>query len=338
MAWFRLLAPKLQEVKLVSGDLAVSIGGSPRAMVKDERGVWSLTVGPIAPGIYDYTFEVDGLRITDPSSPDVFGNRRGSRGYVEVPGAEGAPRQDEWRDFPHGVVSMHWYVSPAAGGGRRRVHVYTPPDYGTDPSRRYPVLYLLHGAGDNDSHWVLLGRANVIADNLVAYGEAEPMIIVMPHGHIDVPAVEGEDRTARRRRTTVAFEKDLLETVIPLIETTYRVRRGREHRAMVGLSMGGGQSLHVGLRNVDKFAWVGAFSAAVGEMDETLSALATDESGLRLLWIAIGSDDSLMDRNRSFIASLKEHGIRHEYRETEGAHQWAVWRLYLGEFMPRLFR
>ena len=341
MVTFRLDAPKVREVKLVCVDLAASIGESPKAMVKGDGGVWSLTVGPIPPGIYDYTFQVDGLRITDPSSHDISGNRRGSRGYFEVPGPEGAPRQDQWRNVPHGAVSMHWYVSPAAGDERRRVHVYTPPGYGGGRVTEYPVMYLLHGAGNNDSQWVFLGRANVIADNLIAYGKAKPMIIVMPYGHFDLPGGEAEDRTARRDRETRAFAKDLVETIIPLIETTYRVKRGPKHRAIVGLSMGGNHSLHVGLRNTDKFAWIGAFSAGTRDMDAALSKLADDErtgGSLELLWIAVGKNDFLLEQNRSFVASLKGHGLRYEYRETDGAHRWPVWRRYLGEFMPRLFR
>ena len=228
---FRLRAPKAEKISVV----CEAIGTQP--MQKDEQGVWSLTVGPVEPGIYDASFDVDGLRITDPASPNVFGNRQGSRGYVEVPGPAGHPRRDEWRDVPHGTVTIHWYTSGVTGA-RRRVHVYTPPGYRPEAATRYPVLYLLHGSGDNDSHWTLLGRANVIADNLLADGRSVPMLIVMPDGH-----VAERDRERERSRGRELFEKDLLESVVPLVESNYRVQADPQHRGIVGLSMGGGQSV-----------------------------------------------------------------------------------------------
>jgi enterochelin esterase family protein len=278
---------------------------------------------------------VDGLTITDPNSTHVFGNRQGSRGYVEVPGEKGNPRKDEWRDVPHGSVTAEWYQS-AATGSRRRVHIYTPPGYAKDTARKYPVVYLLHGSGDNDSHWSLLGQANVIADNLIADGKAVPMVIVMPDGHVAAPG------TGRgQQQTRQAFEKDLLESVIPLVESNYRADTDPLHRAIVGLSMGGGQSLSVGLGHPDKFAWVGAFSAAAPGPDVLAALKAAPEKTnqqLRLLWIGIGKDDFLLARNRTFDAALKDAKINHDYQETAGGHRWGVWRLYLGEFLPKLFR
>ena len=201
---FRLRAPKAEKVSVI----CEAVGTQP--MTKDADGVWSVTVGPVPPGIYDCQFDVDGLRITDPASPNVFGNRQGSRGYVEVPGPAGHPRPDEWRDVPHGTVTIHWYTSKATGA-RRRVHVYAPPGYAQETAKRYPVLYLLHGSGDNDSHWTQLGRANVIADNLLADGRAVPMLIVMPDGHVADRSRERE--AGGRNRGRELFEKDLLESV-----------------------------------------------------------------------------------------------------------------------------
>lgn len=338
---FRLRAPKSQDVKVSSGELRAALGGGSKAMVKDEGGIWSLTVGPLEPGIYDYAFEVDGLRVVDPASDHVFGNRRGARGYLEVPGPRGKPRHDEWRDVPHGTVTAHWYVSAAADGARRRVHVYVPPGYGKDKDRRLPALYLLHGSGDNDSHWSLLGQANVIADNLIADGKAAPMLIVMPDGHVPVADRAGEDAEARRKRAGGAFERDLLDHVIPLVESEYRVDGARAARAITGLSMGGGQSLGVGLRNVDRFAWVGGFSSSTRGWDKGIPGMADAarvNADVRLLWIAIGKEDFLLDPNRAFEKWLKEAGIRHTYQETEGAHSWGVWRRTLAEFLPLLFK
>ena len=330
---FRLRAPKAEKVSMI----CEAVGTQP--MAKDAGGVWSATVGPVPPGIYDCQFDVDGLRITDPASPNVFGNRQGSRGYVEVPGPPGHPRHDEWRDVPHGTVTIHWYTSKATGA-RRRVHVYAPPGYAQETSKRFPVLYLLHGSGDNDSHWTLLGRANVIADNLIADGRAVPMLIVMPDGHV-ADRSRGREEGGRNRGRG-PFEKDLLENVLPLIEANYRVLADPQHRGIVGLSMGGGQSIGVGLGHLDQFAWVGAFSAAVSGNDPVLAALRSDPGAanqkLKLLWIAIGKDDFLLARNRDFVKALDELKIRHTSQETEGTHAWGVWRGYLAEFLPLLFR
>jgi len=337
---FRLAAPKAEKVTVNSGEMQPVLKVTSTVMTKGDDGIWTVTVGPLPPGIYDYTFNVDGLTITDPSSPTVFGNRQGSRGIVEVPGPKGKPRYDEWRDVPHGTVTIHWYDSKASGS-RRRVHVYTPPGYGKDPVKKYPVLYLLHGSGDNDSHWMHIGRANVVADNLIADGKALPMVIVMPDGHVvERPAGPVDEKTRLEIRR--AFEKDLLESVVPLVESSYRVRTDAASRAIAGLSMGSAQSLTVGLGHPDKFAWIGAFSGAIGREDPVLSGLKADPAKanerFKLLWLAIGKEDGGLKNKQALSAALKEMGVKHEYHETDGAHRWSVWRLYLAEFLPRLFR
>jgi enterochelin esterase-like enzyme len=267
---FRLRAPKAEKVSVICEAVGT------QTMAKDASGVWSVTVGPVPPGIYDASFDVDGLRITDPASPNVFGNRQGSRGYVEVPGPPGHPRQDEWRDVAHGTVTTHWYTSKGTGA-RRRVYVYAPPGYPQDATKRYPVLYLLHGAGDNDSHWTLLGRANVIADNLIADGRAVPMLIVMPDGHVADRNRERE--SGNRNRGRELFEKDLLESALPLVESNYRVLADPHHRGIVGLSMGGGQSIGVGLGHPDQFAWVGATCRSQSGQPEAETALDRHRQG-----------------------------------------------------------
>jgi enterochelin esterase family protein len=336
---FRLAAPKAEKVTLISSEMTPVLKSSSTALAKID-GHWEVTLGPLPPAIYDYSFNVDGVSLTDPSSPDVFGNRRGSRGFVEVPGPKGHPRPYEWRDVPHGTVTIHWYDSKASGT-RRRVHVYAPPGYGKELGRKYPVLYLLHGSGDNDSHWMHIGRANVISDNLLADGKMTPMLIVMPDGHVrERPAGDVDDKT--RLTIREAFEKDLLDHVIPLVESSYAVRTDAAGRAIAGLSMGSAQSLFVGLGHTDRFAWIGGFSGAIRREDPVVAALRSDvaknNERLKLLWIGIGKEDVGLKANRDLDAALTDLGIRHEYRETEGAHRWSVWRAYLNDFLPRLFR
>ena len=338
---FRLNAPQAQAVKLVGGETKLFLKDQGNELTKGADGVWSLTVGPVAPAIYDYAFNVDGLQITDPSSTNVFGNRQGSRGFLEVPGPKGQPRHDEWRDVPHGSVNMHWY--PQAGGdARRRFHVYTPAGYHAAADRKYPVLYLLHGSGDNDSHWMLIGRANIIADNLIADGKAAPMIIVMPDGHPPIPAGESEDRDVLRARATVAFEKDLLQAIIPLVESTYRTQASDAQRAIAGLSMGGNQALTVGLNHIDKFDYVAGFSSGLRNPEQTLGSLLAEPAAanqqLKLLWIGCGEQDGLVEANQRFHTLLAEKQIQHVWKLTEGGHSWSVWRRYLNEFLPLLFR
>lgn len=203
------------------------------------------------------------------------------------------------------------------------------------------MLYLLHGSGDNDSHWMHIGRANVIADNLIAEGKAVPLVIAMPDGHVrERPAGAVDDKTRLELRR--AFEEDLLRHVVPLVESSYRVRPDPGGRAVAGLSMGSAQALGVGLAHPDQFAWVGAFSGAIGRDDPALAGLraapAKANERFKLLWLAIGKDDAGLKRKQELAAALKDMGVRHEYRETDGAHRWSVWRQYLGEFLPRLFR
>jgi enterochelin esterase family protein len=322
---FRLMAPKAEKVTLICESLR------PQPLAKDDSGVWSLTVGPVPPGIYEYQFEVDGVKIADPANPNVFGNRQGPREFVEVPGPAGHPRQDEWRDVPHGTVTIHWYTSKATGA-RRRVHVYTPPGYQQETGKHYPVLYLLHGSGDNDSHWMLLGRANVIADNLIADGRAVPMIIVMPDGHVAARDREAGGRTPGRS----AFEKDLLESVLPLVEANYRVLADAQHRGISGLSMGAGQAMQIGFGNLDKFAYIGAFSG--GGRGRTVAKM--DEPKPLLVWMGAGSGElGRMGSGKTVVEAMNKAGIKAVWFEAPGtAHEWETWRKCLYDFAPRLFQ
>ena len=353
---FRVYAPKAGAVSLRSGEIAHATRGPGTVISHDANGVWNFEAKPfvrgddgvwtlkvdLAPGLYDYMFDVDGLVVVDPENPRVVGNTRGARGLVEVPGPAGKPRHDEWRDVPHGTVATHWYDSKVTGT-RRRMHVYLPPGYDAASARRYPVLYLLHGNSGHDGQWVQIGRANVVADNLIADGKSVPMIIAMPDGHPERNP-DGAASPERQANKTVLFADDLMKEVVPLVERTYRVTADADHRAITGLSMGGGQSLTAGLRHPDTFAWIGGFSASLGAalplVPAAGAAADTFNARARLFWVHIGRDDyvPLLKINREFAEKLKAAGVRHEYVETQGMHMWSVWRQYLADFMPRLFQ
>jgi enterochelin esterase-like enzyme len=335
---FGVYSPRAREVLLRSGDIERVLPGVAKAFTRADNGVWSLTVGPVPPGLYEYAYDVDGMPVADPESGNVVTNVRSSRSMVEVLGPP-ETRLDQWRQVPHGTVATHWYDSKVTGS-RRRVHVYTPPGYGESGAERYPVLYLLHGFSGHDAQWVENGRANVIADNLADEGKLVPMLIVMPDGHPYWPKPGEANAEATRM---VKFEDDLLKEVIPLVERTYRVKADRTQRAITGLSMGGGQSLAVGLRNGDRFAWLGAFSGSLGAalpLIPTAGAAATAfNERTRLLWVGVGRQDVYgLPQGRSISERFNAAGVRHKYVETEGAHTWSVWRLYLAEFLPLLFR
>lgn len=331
---FRLVAPKASEVAM-RGEWMEA--GTRATMEKDDKGVWSVTVGPLAPNIYSYSIILDGVPIVDPKNPKLKGGVRSSSSVVEVPGE--TPALWQARPVAHGTVHVNWYQSKPIGA-MRSVYVYTPPEYLQNPGARYPVLYLLHGSGDTEAEWVMHGRANVILDNLLADGKARPMIVVMPFGHAAPQSPPGAPPEARMRNTAL-FGRDLIEEVIPLVEKNYRTD-GR--RAIAGLSMGGAQSLNVGLSNLDKFSAIGVFSAGGGGEDfekryaQVLADSDATNRKLRLFWIGCGEKDGLFPGAQALSASLKKHNIKHVFRPSEGAHTWPNWRLYLSEMLPLLFR
>lgn len=327
---FRLRAPGAREVS-VSGEW----DNKPHALVKDEAtGVWSVTVDPIAPDLYGYSFRVDGLTVLDPTNRQTKPMRSPTTSVLDVPGTKPTPCEP-LPGVARGTVHLHDYESKALG--HRRLRVYTPAAYAKDTRTRFPVLYLFHGSGDNEATWTEFGRAHVILDNMIASGAVKPMIVVMTDGHA-IGSGEPEGRT----RNVVAFEQDLLGEVMPLAESQYRIQADRNHRAIAGLSMGGNQSLLIGLNHRDKFAWVGGMSSAIRDtapLDPFFAHRERDDKSfpLRLLWFAIGKDDFLLPQNRAFDTQLTEKKVVHEYIETEGNHSWPVWRRYLVLLAPHLF-
>jgi len=326
---FRLTAPKAVEVT-VSGEFLK--GSTPLA--KDDKGIWSVTVGPVEPEIYNYNFTIDGVKTIDPGNPNVkFGSTAQTvQSILEVPA--GGPTFYDGQAVPHGEIHTHWYDSKVTDT-QRRLTVYTPPGYETSQTR-YPVLYLFHGANADETAWTRLGHVNLILDNLVAAKKAKPFVVVMPFGYGTAP---GTRIAAGGPSSQEVFAKDLLDVVIPLVQSRYRVSTDRTQRAIAGLSMGGGESLSIGLNHVDRFAYVAGFSAAVraGDFEKTYPE-ASRAKDLKLLWIGCGRDDSLFAANQAFTKFLTERGVRVTFRETEGAHTWMVWRRYLNELAPQLFQ
>jgi enterochelin esterase-like enzyme len=333
---FRFRAPNAKAVLL-------DREGAQRApMQKDEQGVWSLTTDPLEPDLYGYTFVADGVSLIDPSNPLMKPNLLFTQSMVHVPGP--APLPWEVGDVPHGVLHRHFYKSGVVGD-QRDFYVYTPPGYDPKARKPYPVLYLLHGYSDDASGWTAVGRAHVILDNLIEQSKAKPMLIVMTLGYGAPEIVSGgwkgiNDRDLRQRNYE-KYRDALLTEVIPQVEKAYRVAKDRNSRAIAGLSMGGAESLFVGLNALDRFAWIGAFSSGGLNEDFNASYPALDSkanSQLRLLWVACGKDDRLIGLNRKFDEWLKTKEVRHTWTETAGAHTWMVWRRNLAEFAALLFQ
>jgi enterochelin esterase-like enzyme len=328
---FRIKAPKATEVTITGDWMPPKKSEIPLA--KDDDGVWSITLGPLEPGIAIYNFTVDGLAIADPVNPKMKLRSRTSASLLEVPGD--GKQLWEAQDVPHGDVEINYIKSKAISDQTREVRVYTPPGYDADPTKKYPVLYLLHGNNDTAAGWTEVGRANYILDNLIAQKKAVPMIVVMPWGHV-LPY-------GQRGANTALFEKYLIDDLIPAIEKSYRVAPGRENRALVGLSMGGGQALNIGPAHLDLFSALGAYSAAVPRDFETYFKEILDDptntnAKLKVFYIGCGKLDPGFSRSEKLDALLKAHKINHIFRPSEGYHNYANWRLYLGETVPLLFQ
>jgi enterochelin esterase family protein len=360
---FRINAPQAQAVRMNASDIP-NLGQSA-TLTKGENGVWSTTVGPVDPGAYRYTFTVDGVATTDPRSPAVSESNANVWSLVYVPGADFM----DAKDIPHGMVASVNYYSKALGKWRR-MHVYMPPGYEIN-SEKYPVLYLLHGAGDSDDSWTSAGRANFILDTLIAAKKAKPMVVVMTAGH--TPATPGN--AGGFLSPTDDFARDFTTDVMPYIEKHYRVMTDRAHTAIAGLSMGGSQTLNIAIPHLNRFAYIGVFSSGLlGEFpaaprggrgapaaapavpaappvapapnpnsweNRNLAMLdnASLKKGLKLVWFAIGKDDNVIGTTAPLTVDLlKKHGFNPVFEHSEGGHTWINWRNYLNTFAPQLFQ
>jgi enterochelin esterase family protein len=346
---FRIYAPKASEVT-ITGDWVAQGRGTGGKLQKDDQGVWSITVGPLAPDFYSYTLSVDGIRTIDPKNPMIKQGVSTLDSMFEVPGEEAAFEAN--RPVPHGEIHIAWYQSTALNA-MRSMRIYTPPGYETGDAK-YPVFYLLHGGGDEDSGWSTIGRAGFILDNLIAAKKARPMIVVMPNGSMPrpanvAPAAPGAPGgTAAMASAQDLFAEELLKNVVPYVEKNYRVLATRENRAIAGLSMGGGQTLRIAPANLDKFAYAGVWSAGVGQQQsadfEKRNAQffeSPDKTNklLRLFWIGVGENDPLAAASAKNLAELlKNHGIKAELHVSEGGHTWINWRHYLNDYAQLLFK
>jgi enterochelin esterase family protein len=309
---FRCRAPEARKVQLQPGGSDNGLGKGPFDMVRGADGVWTVTIPPAVPGFHYYWFLVDGAIVNDPASETFFGWARPSSG-IEIP-EKGAGFYLP-RDVPHGDVRLHWYFAKTTQTSRR-AFIYTPPGYDQAPKRRYPVIYLQHGSGEDERGWTSQGKANFILDNLLAAGKAKPMIVVMEQGYAFAPGT----------RDPNLFADLVLRDLIPAVDSAYRTLASREHRAMAGLSMGGGQTLQITLANLDRFAWIGSFSATLRLGDDVATAYngafadaANFNRKVRLLWLGAGSEEPrALNAAKSAHDALGKAGVRSVFWVSQG--------------------
>ena len=362
---FRLSAPKATEVTL-NGSWD---NGTDLKMTKDESGVWSTTIGPLAPQLWGYWFSVDGVKALDPNNGET--QRDGARydNLLMISGPE-----SEWWDFkdvPHGTVQAVWYPSPTLKQANRRMMVYTPPGYETG-STKYPVLYLLHGGGGDEEAWLTMGRANIIMDNLIAAGKAKSMIVVMPNGNatqtvtqglgfgptparqsVTAPApppvqaaqaaagaAPGRGRGGTPQPYAGSYPESLVKDVIPFIEKRYRVLAAKDDRAIAGLSMGGGHTVAATNNNPGTFAYIGVFSAGARTVDETFQKQldAVKAGGVKFYWLGAGTTDMAREGTVNLSELVKKEGVPTSYREIPGRHYWFLWRDFLAQYAQVAFQ
>lgn len=357
---FRLFAPRAGDV-VVTGDFlpqqTVSVPQGEfkmpgtAAMTMDSLGVWSFTTPePLSSELYSYNLIADGIKINDPSNVFRIRDISSITDVFLIPGG----RADNYavHDVPHGSVSKVWYYSPTIGINRRMT-VYTPAGYEQNPDRRYPVFYLLHGAGGDENAWSELGRATVILDNMIASGDVEPMIVVMTNGNPGRQAAPGEGSDGfvqpaigMLRTMNGSFETHFPE-VVEFVDNNYRTIADKEHRAIAGLSMGGFHSFHISKQFPDMFDYVGLFSAAIFPNESEKTPVYSDmetklavqfSKNINLYYIAIGKDDFLYQQNEALRKLLDDKGYTYEYLETSDGHIWRNWRIYLTDFLPKLFK
>ena len=343
---FRYLSPSAKQVLLGGGQF----GASQVPMVKDSLGIWSVTVGPLIPDIYPYSFNVDGITVMDPANVAYFPNERFKASLVDVP--DNTSLIHDMRDVPHGTISYEYY--PSVEGSTGSLVVYTPPGYDKNASKKYPVFYLISGTTDTEETFFKVGKTNLILDNLIAEGKAIPMIVVMPYGNpmariaeqtgkpkpADIVSRDGEDAVKRAK----LFETDLVTKVIPYVEKNYRTINDRDNRAIGGFSRGGGQTLRTGFGNMDKFSWICCYSAYLSspEMESSYKNVYENpektNKELKLLWVSVGNEDFLYKPTVEFMDFLKSKNVNYKNLITPGGHTWMNVKNYVATTAQLLFK
>jgi len=320
---FRFRAPNAREVKLKS-----EMTAEPQAMTKDAGGVWSVTIGPVEPDIYPYCFVVDSVQVADPGNVLLFANERFKFSLVDIPGDQ--PLIHSMQNVPHGNISYRYYKSSTLGRTRTLV-IYTPPGFDVNGKTKYPVLYLIHGESDTEETWTKVGRANLIDDNLIAQGKARPMIIVMPYGNVRPSPMQD-------------FTKDVINDIIPFVEANYPVYTDSKNRAVAGFSVGGGQTLNIGLTNPDKFAYICSYApyTATEEFRKNFTNWNPDASAMnrqiKLFTISVGTEDFLYESVKQNIAMFREKGLKPEENIVTGGHTWMNCKKYLAKTLQQIFK
>jgi enterochelin esterase family protein len=320
---FRYIAPKAKEVKL-----SVQFEKEPVIMNRDTTGIWSIKLGPVKPDIYPYSFLVDGIQVMDPANVTVFPNERFKNSLVDIPGDQLLIHA--LQKVPHGAVSYRYYESTTLGTTRTLV-IYTPPGFDASGKVKYPVLYLIHGGSDTEETWFKVGKVNIIADNLIAQGKAKPMIIVMPYGNV-------------RPKPMPDFTKDVINDIIPFVESNYPTLTDSKNRAVAGFSVGGGQTLNIGLTNTDKFAYLCSYApyTATEEFKKNFTDWSPNaelmNKQLKLFTISVGTDDFLFESVKQNIAMFREKKLNVQDFIVDGGHTWMNCKLYLANTLQQLFK
>jgi len=326
-AVFQVKAPDAQKVQIKLG--------TTWDMVKDDKGMWSLTTDPLVPGFHYYFLIIDGVQVSDPASESFFGWQRMSSG-IEIP--ETGVDFYTLKNVPHGDVRSKWYYSKVTESWRR-CYVYCPPDYNNNLKKKYPVLYLQHGSGEDERSWSVQGKVDIIMDNLLAEGKALPMLIVMDQGYASKPEAvvstsPSNPGANRQQGGPSTFEEVVIKDLIPFIDGNFRTFTNRENRAMAGLSMGGGQTFQITTRNLDKFAYIGLFSGGT-----IAPAELTDKSKVKLVFMSYGSREAGSANVKAAADALQQAGIKNAtYISPLTAHEWQSWRRSLREYAQLLFK
>ncbi|MFD2200949.1 esterase [Shivajiella indica] len=355
---FRLLAPDAKSVQ-VTGDFLPTVkidspmgqvdGPGKADLTKNDKGVWEYKSQVLGPELYNYSFIIDGFTTTDPNNPFLIRDVASVTNIFIIGG--GHADLYKTNDIPHGTVARRWYDSPGLGMDRR-ITIYTPPGYESS-TEKYPVLYLLHGAGGDEEAWISLGRTAQIMDNLIAEGKAKPMIVVMPNANVIQDAAPGEGSLGYYKPQFMVpktmdgtYEANFMD-IIKFVESNYRVKADKANRAIAGLSMGGYHTMHISRYYPNTFDYVGLYSAAIMPREDATGKVYSDidgtlktqmENGYKLYWIAIGKTDFLYKANTEYREKLDGMGMKYEYIESEGGHTWRNWRVYLSDFAPKLFQ